>query len=113
MDENDKDKTNQNEKQKRDYNFIYFIDTHEKTKKFKIYLSEEYEGADSLEVIKQKEIKKPPIELSTIIYRFKIFPGSITRGEGQKYELLVYAEDEENKKHQYKIQFTDETKDYI
>ena len=112
MDENDKDKTNQNEKQKRDCNFIYFIDTHEKTKKFKIYLSEEYEGADSLEVIKQKEIKKPPIELSTIIYRFKIFPGSITRGEGQKYELLVYAEDEENKKHQYKIQFTDETKDY-
>ena len=38
-----------------DFKFVYFIDTHEKTKKFKIYLPDDYEGKDSLENITEKE----------------------------------------------------------
>ena len=51
-------KPEKKEEAKTDCNFIYFIDTHEKTKKFKIYLSEDYKEAESLEKIKEDEIKK-------------------------------------------------------
>ena len=104
-------KKDEKEQEKRDCNFIYFIDTHEKTKKFKIYLPEEYEGKDSLEKIKEKEIKKDTNDLSSLVYRFKIIPGSLKKEEGENYELLISADDEEGKKQQYSIKFNDEEKE--
>ena len=76
----------QDENLKRDSNFIYFIDTHEKTKKFKIYLPNEYEGANSLELIKEIETEKELNKLISKVYRFKIVPGSLKKEERQEYE---------------------------
>ena len=94
------------------YKFVYFIDTHEKTKKFKICLSDEYKDIGSLEKIKDLEVKKDPIEFASEVYRFKIVPGSLKKEDDQKYQILVSAEEEDGKKHQYSIKFLDETKDF-
>ena len=95
-----------------DCKFVYFIDTHEKTKKFKICLSDEYKDVGSLEKIKDLEVKKDPIEFKSEIYRFKIIPGSLKKEDDQKYQILVSGEEEDGKKHQYSIKFMDETKDF-
>ena len=97
-------------KENGDYKFVYFIDTHEKTKKFKIYLSDEYEGKNTLEVITEKEIKKELNELSSEVYRFKIIPDSLKKDEEQNYQILILGE-EDGKNYQYRIKFNDATKD--
>ena len=103
---------NQGHKENTDCKFIYFIDTHEKTKKFKICLSDEYKDVGSLEKIKDLEIKKDPIEFASEVYRFKIVPDSLNKQDDKNYQILVIAEEEDGNKHQYSIKFMDETKDF-
>ena len=110
IEDNPAKKQEQNENP--DYKFVYFIDTHEKTKKFKICLSDEYKDAGSLEKIKEFEAQKDSIDYTSEVYRFKIVPGSLKKEDGQKYQILVFAEEEGGNKHQYCIKFTDETKDF-
>ena len=105
-------KPEQKEEEKTDCNFVYFIDTHEKTKKFKIYLSEDYKEAQTLENIKEDEIKKDPMDLAYEVYRFKIIPGTLNKNEDDKYHILVFGDEEEGKNHQYSINFMDDTKDF-
>ena len=117
MEKKEKSKNNNSEQNTEtnedgDFNFVYFIDTHEKTKKFQIYLSDEYEGADSLEKIKESEIHKKPIDFSSEIYRFKIIPDSLDKQEDQKYQILVTAEADDGNKTQFSIKFGDDKKDY-
>ena len=95
-----------------DYHFVYFIDTHEKTKKIKIYLSDDYEEAETLEFIKEKEIQKESNEFISEVYRFKIIPGSLGREQDNKYQILIIGEDKDKVIHQYKLKFNDESKDY-
>ena len=55
--EKEKEAIIQKEEEKKDaekYNFIYFIDSHVKTKKFNVYLSDAYEGKNTLEKIKEQ-----------------------------------------------------------
>ena len=61
--------------------------------------SVKFEGKDENEVLSQ-------------IYRFKIIPGSLKKDEEQKYQILVYVEDENDKgqQHEYCIKFSDEKK---
>ena len=95
-----------------DYKFVYFIDTHEKTKKFKIHLSDEYKGKDTLEVVTENDIKKELNELSSEVYRFKIIPDSLKKDEEQNYQILILGEEENKKNYQYRIKFKDSTKDF-
>ena len=44
-------------------NFVYFIVTHEKAKNFQIFVSKDYQEVESLEKIKQYEIKYFHIKL--------------------------------------------------
>ena len=107
-----KAKAEKKEEAKADCNFVYFIDTHEKTKKFKIYLSEDDEAAKTLESLKKDEMKKELLELSYEVFRFKIIPGSLKENEDKKYHILVFGDEEDGKKHQYSINFTNDTKDF-
>ena len=99
-------------KDKADCNFIYFIDAHEKTKHFKIYLPGEYQGADSLEKLKEQNVTTDLNDLSSIVYRFKIIPGALEKDKEEKYQILILADDAEGNKYQYAIKFSDETKDF-
>ena len=111
----DNNPTNKHEKKANEKcNYIYFIVTHEKGKKFKISLPNEYGGKGSLEKIKETEIKKEQTFYSSNVYRFKIIPDSIKKDEEvQNYEISISVEDEEDgRKNEYIIKFTDETKDF-
>ena len=109
---NNMDKKEEEEKENGDCSFVYFIETHDKTKKFTISLSPEYEGQNTLEKIKDKEGQKDENEILSQIYRFKIIPGSLKKDEEQKYQILIYVEDEKDKgqQHEYCIKFSDEKK---
>ena len=64
--ENQKDGNPQKEEEKKDvenYNFVYFIVSYQKNKKFTIYLSDAYEGKNSLEKLKEQETKNELNEL--------------------------------------------------
>ena len=113
MEDNKKEQAKEEVKDNRDCNFVYFIDTHEKAKTFKISLSPEYEGQNTLEKIKDKDTKNEQNELTSEVYRFKIIPGSLKKNDSQKYEIFVFVEDEKDKEkeHQYSIKFSDEKKD--
>ena len=89
--------------------FVYFIDSHEKDKKYNIYLPSEYKGANSLEKIKEQEIDELCIE----VYRFIIIPGILEKDEDQNYQILILATDEEENEYEYMIKFPDETKDFF
>ena len=104
---------NKGQKENSDFNFIYFIDTHKKEKNFKIHLPQEYEGADSLERIKEFENKNEPIEFISVVYRFKIIPDSLKKEEDEKCQILILGEDEEGKTYQTHIEFIYEKKDFF
>ena len=115
MEDNKNNMDKKEEKENGDCSFVYFIETHDKTKKFTISLSSEYEGQNTLEKVKDKEGKKDENEVLSQIYRFKIIPGSLKKDEEQKYQILVYVEDENDKgqQHEYCIKFSDEKKKYL
>ena len=92
-------------------NFVYFIDTHEKAKNFKISISIDYKEAESLEKIKQYERNKENMELSSEVYRFKIIPGALSKKEDEKYHVMIFAVSDGGKKYQYDIKFADDNKD--
>ena len=92
-------------------NFVYFIDTHEKAKKFQISISQDYQEAKSLEKIKQYEKNKESIEFVSEVYRFKLIQGALQKAEDEKYHILILAEADGDKKYQYEIKFTDDDKD--
>ena len=98
--------------------FIYFNVAYEKSKKYKIYLSEEYKGFDTLEKIEEKELVELNDSLILQIYRFQILPElALENGndKNKKYEFIVYVEDVEEKnsdKHQYIIKVNDLKNDF-
>ena len=82
------------EKENKDYNFVYFITTHEKNKKLRIFLSEEYIGKDTLENIYLPVYEEDSNEFYYEVYRFQIIPEALKKDEDQKYQLLIFIEDE-------------------
>ena len=111
-DENIPNKPQENLENK-EYKYIYFIENHDKTKNLKIYLSPEYKGADNLEKLEEKDMSEIMDSSSTTIYRFKIIPEYLEKGEGKKfYEVVVIAEEENGEKHNYTIEFMDVKKDF-
>jgi len=56
MDKDERIQKNDKVKGENEYHFIYFIVTHEKDKKYKIYLSNSYELANSLEIVDKKNV---------------------------------------------------------
>ena len=108
-----KDNKSQENIENKEYKYVYFIDNHDKTKKLKIYLSPEYKGADTLEKLEEKDMSEIIDSSSTTIYRFKILPEYLKKGEGKRsYEVVVVAEEENGDKHNFTIEFLDVKKDY-
>ena len=106
-----KDNSQQQNVQNIEYKYIYFIVNFEKSKKIKIYLSSEYKGGDTLE--KVEEIMND--SSLSVIYRFKIIPEFLKKGDkNKKYEIVVIAEEENRNEstHKYIIKFDDIEKNY-
>ena len=58
----------------KEYHFIYFIESHDKSKQFKIYLSPEYKDSNTLEMVEEKDSSNIRNSLISKLYRFKLFP---------------------------------------
>ena len=115
------DKTNekkQEEKPKKDgknneERYIYFIDSHDKSKQLKIFLDSEYKGADTLEKVQEVDMTNIDPSSSTTIYRFKILPEALKKVEGKKeYEIVIIVEEENGTQHQFFLNLRDIKKDY-
>ena len=94
------------EKKNEEYKYIYFIDTHEKTKKFTFYFSDEYKGVE-IENIDKNDMEKELGQLSSEIYRFKIIPENLKKEKDEKFQIIILADGENGKKYQYEIKFSD------
>ena len=86
-----------NNKEINDFQFVYFIISHLKSKKIEIVLNEEKDIINSLEKVKTRELKS----LKNIIYeieifRFKIFLNKI-ENEDKKNKITVILKDNNNK----------------
>ena len=93
--------------------YIYFIDSHDKSKQLKISISPDYKGADTLEKVEEKDMSQIDPNSSTTIYRFKIIPEGLKKEEGKKeYEIIIIAEEENGTKHEFVLKFKDIKKDH-
>ena len=111
---NDLSSKNANENEKKNI-FIYFNVAYEKSKKFKIYLSEEYKGFNTLEKIEEKELKELNDSLILQIYRFQFLPEFASENENdskKKCEFIVFVEEENSDKHQYIIKVNNLKRDF-
>ena len=109
MDKDERIQKNDKVKGENEYHFIYFIVTHEKDKKYKIYLSNSYELANSLEIVDKKNVFMKNCILVASIYRFKYLN---LDSPNYSYEFYVFIEDENNNKNNYIIKLKDSNKDY-
>ena len=92
--------------------FIYFIDSHDKSKQIKISLSPTYKDG---EIVKVKEVNMKEIvdSLSVNIYRIKIIPEALKKDEVKKhFQVTVILEDEKGIKCEFTIQVLNIKKDY-
>ena len=78
----------------KEYHFIYFIESHDKSKQFKIYLSPEYKDSNTLEMVEEKDSSNIRNSLISKLYRFKLFPDNC---EPKKKDFNVVIIMEEKK----------------
>lgn len=89
----------------KEHHFIYFIESHEKTKEIKVYLSPNYKDSDTLEMIEQKDSSNIKNSLISNIYRFKIYPDNYEPNKKEENVTLI-MEDKSNKS-EYIIKIND------
>ena len=79
------------------YNYVYFIENHEKKEYFKIYLSRKCIVASDLELVQTIE---NTFEYEINIYRFKIYPDKVlkTFKNPEKCEIKINLRDRNNNK---------------
>ena len=108
----EKEKINNDNKNKYDNDkeekYVYFMTPYEKSKEYNTYLSEEYNGNETLETIEEIYENKRNLCLKIKIYRFKIIPKS----DVKIYKIPVIMEEENHTKHEYIIKLTNIKKDF-
>ena len=71
--EQPKNEIKEEEKQENKVHYIYFTETHQFIKDIRVYLSSEYEKANSIERLETIELKKNSTTYITSLYRFVIY----------------------------------------
>ena len=94
----------------KEHHFIYFIESHEKSREIRIYLSPNYNNSNTLEVIEEKDSSHIKNSLVSKIYRFKLIPDENDPNKKEE-EVTVIMEDKLNKS-QYIIKINDINKDF-
>ena len=97
---------------KKEYNYIYFNFNHEKNKKYKIDLSSEYNSFDNLELIEEKELDSIFSSLIVKVYRLKILPELLKNKNNEFYIDIFILEEDKNNKHHYTFRFKDINRDF-
>ena len=103
------DNSNEDEK---NFKYIYFIMTYDKFKQFKVYLSPEYKGSNTLEKINEISLNVENAFLSSDVYRFRIIEDNLILNKDHKDCHIPVNVESEKEKYQYVIKLRDLKKDF-
>ena len=103
------DNSNEDEK---NFKYIYFIMTYDKFKQFKVYLSPEYKGSNTLEKISEISLNIENAFLSSDVYRFRIIEDNLILNKDHKDCHIPVNVESEKEKYQYVIKLRDLKKDF-
>ena len=108
------DEENLNKNDDREHHFIYFIESHEKSKQIEVKLSPEYKDSNSLEMSQEKESIQNKKSLVSKIYRFKVFPSDFENNKKEAEISVVMSEKKNGEDIQsiYTIKIKDIYKDF-
>ena len=98
----------------REHHFIYFIESHEKSKQIEVKLSPEYKDSSTLETLDEKEINKKKISLIYKLYRFKLFPANYEENNNEVEIPIIITEIKNGEEFtsEYNIKVKDIRKDF-
>ena len=82
-------------------NYVYFMIPYEKSKTFKIYISEEYRDYENLETIGEKKVDESKFDLIVKVFRFK----NLIKEKNKELKIPVIIEEENSAKHKFIISF--------
>ena len=93
----------------KEHHFIYFIESHEKSKNIKIYLSSNYEDSNTLEMMEEKDSSQIQNSLISKIFRFKLYPDNEPNEKEKEITIII---DDQFKKSEYILKIKDIHKDF-
>ena len=93
----------------KEHHFIYFIESHEKSKNIKIYLSSNYKDSNTLEIMEEKDSSQIQNSLISKIFRFKLYPDN--ESNDKEKEITIIIEDQ-LKKSEFTFKIKDIHKDF-
>ena len=105
---------NQKEENK-NYHFVYFIESHDKSKRLEVYLSPNYKASNTLELMDEKDNSQIRNSLISRVFRFKIFPDDILKEQKKapfKFVIIMKDKNNESNKSEYTIELRDVNNDF-
>ena len=97
-----------------EYHFVYFIESHDKSKILEVYLPPS-KNSNTLELVEEKDSSQIRNSLISRVFRFKIFPDEINKEQKKgPYEFVIIMKDKNNAaiESQYTIKLRDIKNDF-
>jgi len=101
---------NQNPEEKKDYQYVYFIENHLHSEPATIDFSQKYVETGELEPAEQK-LYEHDQNFRYTIYRFKLFNSKIEPKKKKTLEIIIQLEDKDEKKFESRIYINDFSRD--
>jgi uncharacterized protein YihD (DUF1040 family) len=99
----------------KEYHFVYFIESHDKSKRLEVYLSPNYKNSNTLEMVEEKDSSQIRNSLISRVFRFKIFPDEIIKEQKKgPFKFVIIMKDKNNaaNESQYTIELRDIKNDF-
>ena len=99
----------------KEFHFVYFIESHDKSKRLEVYLSPNYKDSNTLELMDEKDSSQIRNSLISRVFRFKIFPENIIKEQVKgPYKFVVIMKDKNNASNEseYTIELRDIRNDF-
>ena len=99
----------------KEFHFVYFIESHDKSKRLEVYLSPNYKDSNTLELMDEKDNSQIRNSLISRVFRFKIFPENVIKEQEKgPYKFVVIMKDKNNASNEseYTIELRDIKNDF-
>ena len=96
------------------YHFVYFIESHDKSKRLEVVLPY-YKNSNTLELVEEKDSSQIRNSLISRVFRFKIFPDEVHKEQKKPpYKFVIIIKDKNNaaNESQYTIKLRDIKNDF-
>ena len=99
----------------KEFHFVYFIESHDKSKTLEVYLSPNYKDSNTLELMDEKDSSQIRNSLISRVFRFKIFPDDIIKEQNKapySFVIIMKDKDKESSESEYTIKIRDIKSDF-